>query len=199
MYVPSNTPKYVCQKCRIKIPIIDLEAIYAEQLKGFSLSEEELQEQIRANDSILTDRQKQLDLLKVEEVKLRREMDSVFRLYVERKITSDGFADRYGPMEQRARELADEIPRLEAEVDYRKISLMSADQIMAEARNLHALWPSLPFQEKRRLVENITEKITVGREEIAVDLFYFPSPEIMANRLQNPIVLSLQCRATSRA
>jgi len=44
MYVPSNTPKYVCQKCRNKIPAQDLEAVFYEELRGFFHSPEDISE-----------------------------------------------------------------------------------------------------------------------------------------------------------
>jgi hypothetical protein len=40
MYVPSRTPKYVCQKCLSKIPIPDLDSGFYEHLTQYFISAE---------------------------------------------------------------------------------------------------------------------------------------------------------------
>ena len=53
MYVLSNSPKYTCQKCRNKIPKDDLEAVFIEQIKHFSISPDEISAHLeRANITI---------------------------------------------------------------------------------------------------------------------------------------------------
>ena len=55
-----------------------------------------------------------------------------------------------------------------------KISQLSQETAIEEARDLYSRWPSLPFEEKRRIVEAIVEKITIGNGEIEINLFYTP-------------------------
>jgi site-specific DNA recombinase len=48
MYVWAESPKYVCPKCRNKIPIADLEAVYRDQLSQFLLSPDDIKRHIEA-------------------------------------------------------------------------------------------------------------------------------------------------------
>src|SRR3989344_3693482 len=43
MYVFSRSPKYICPKCRNKIPMEDIEAIFRDELQGFFVSKEKIQ------------------------------------------------------------------------------------------------------------------------------------------------------------
>jgi site-specific DNA recombinase len=46
MYVVSDSPKYVCQKCRTKITTDNLEAVFVERLQGLVFSPESAAEQL---------------------------------------------------------------------------------------------------------------------------------------------------------
>ena len=179
MYVRTNSPKYICQACRNKIPIMDLEAVYYEQLKGFFLSPTEVAEHVAKADKNVAAREELLHGLEVERDKVRQEVDRVYRLYVDSQLDGEGFSRFYKPLQERQVQLDDEIPRLQAEVDVLKINHLSSDRILAEAKDLYGRWPSLNREEKRRVVESITDKIVVGKDEISISLCYLPSSEEM--------------------
>jgi site-specific DNA recombinase len=176
MYVPSNTPKYVCNRCRNKIPIVDLDGIFHEQLKSFVFSPEEVARYLRQADGVIKEKENLLDTLAGEERAVRREMDKLYALYLADQITKEGFGARYHPLAERLKQLEEEQPKLQAEIDVMKISYLSSDQILSDARDLYTRWPSLPAGEKRHIVEAITERITVGKDEVEIHLSALGAP-----------------------
>ena len=59
--------------------------------------------------------------------------------------------------------------------------------VVTNARDLYSRWPTLEYQEKRKVTESLTERITIGHGEISIDLCYLPSspsPEMMAKGQQ---------------
>src|SRR5581483_10662060 len=51
MYVPSNSPKYVCFRCRNKIPAEDLEVVFHEQLNAFVFSPDQIADALMQSDT----------------------------------------------------------------------------------------------------------------------------------------------------
>jgi site-specific DNA recombinase len=143
MYVPSNTPKYVCYKCRNKIPVEDLERVFQEQLKDFFLSPVEMAGYLQQADETINAKEELLKTLEKEHQKLKSEMDKIMRLYLEDKISPDGFAAQNRPLEGRAKQLNDQLPQLQAELDFLKVNFISSDEVLAEARDLYSHWPAL--------------------------------------------------------
>jgi len=78
-----------------------------------------------------------------------------------------------GPAKQiRLNQVQDAVPRLQAEIDFRTIQLLSGDQILSEARDLYAHWPQLEQTEKRQIIERLAERITIDKDEVGIDLFF---------------------------
>ena len=175
MYVKSNTPKYVCRGCNNKIAAVDLEDIFVEQLKEYLLSPTEIARYLEQANQTIRDKTELLTVLKKEQASVQQEMDHIFKLYMERKITTDEFGERHGPCEQRKAQLKDEVPALEAEIDFLRVNLLSSDEILSQARDLYGRWSELTIEDKHRVVQSIVERITIGTDEIEIQLFYLPT------------------------
>jgi site-specific DNA recombinase len=183
MYVPSNTQKYICYTCRNKIPVVDLEGVFHEQLKSFFFSSADITAHLEQADQTIHEKQQVLESLDTEAQKAKREMDKLYNLYLADEISREGFGARYHPLEERMKQITDQMPRLQAEIDFLKVQYLSSDEILTEARDVYSRWPELEQVEKRRIIENILEKIVIGKEDVSMSLAYLPSSaEIMAER-----------------
>ena len=193
MYVPSNSPKYICRDCRNKIGTVDLEEVFHKQLKTFFFSSTEIKNYLNKSDKVIKEKEELLKSLEQEKNKIQQEMDKVYKLHIDDQITPEGFGRKYKPLEERLKQAEDQIPELQAEIDFFKIQYLSSDQILNEAKDLYTRWPSLEDEEKRKIVESITEKVVVGKEDIDISLCYIPSSsEIMAGEQRNFRVVCTQ-------
>lgn len=182
MRVPSNSPKYVCPKCHHKIPTADLEEIFHSQLKSFVFSTEDLLAYYKSADETIREKQRLLDSLRKEQVKIAAEMKKVYRLFIDDKLSTDGFGQTYKPLEERKAQIAIELPELQGEVDFLLIQNMSRDETISQFQSLYDRWNSLEKEEKRIIIEHSVERISIGAQEIRIELGYFPSSsEVMAS------------------
>jgi site-specific DNA recombinase len=176
MYRPSNMTKYYCRTCKTKIPERDLERVFVEQLRGFFLDPEEIAARLAENDRVIEERRALLRSLDEDAAAVAREMDQVYRLYIDGQITPEGFGARYRPLEERHAALSREIPRLQGEIDALAISHLSAAEVIADARTLYARWDNFTPDERRTIVETVVERITIGESSVDIDLAYVPAP-----------------------
>lgn len=170
MYVWANSPKYICAACRNKIPIPDLEAVYREQLSAFLLSSEEIDAHQAAAAEALREKERLIDSASGELKKLAAAEDQLFELYYAGSLSKDDFGRRHKPLSERRAQMEGELPRLEAERDVLRIGLASQEQSLEEARSLSARWGDLALEDKRQIVEAITDRIVVGKEDVEIIL-----------------------------
>lgn len=186
MYVLSATPKYFCEGCRTRIPIVDLEAIFLDQLKAFFANPERIAGHIRKANQAVSERQQLLETSKSEVAKVKEQMARTHQLYLDQAIDIAGFKELYAPQQERLRQLQDDAVRVQSDLDLCRVDSLSTETVVSEALDLQKRWPSLGTEEKRRVVESIVESIIVDKDaqEINITLSCIPTSEETANSQQ---------------
>ncbi len=176
MYVPSRTQKYSCTSCKkTHIDIADIEEIYYENLKSFLLTKNDLQTfQLRANEAIQS-KKEQLQSLTKEKDRLKGEMKNLLALHNNGQIPTDGFKDFYTPLDEQYKQIDATLIETQAQVDFLSIQQLNGDHILTNAENLYERWPALDLSVKRQVVEELTESITIGGEDITIKFGYTPT------------------------
>lgn len=175
MYVPATGSKYTCPKCRAKIGSDTLEEVFHSQLTRFVFSPDEIASHLESADEQVSEKVQLLATLEGERRRVSSEMDKLYRLYLADRISPEGFASRNTPLEERLKQLDDEIPDLRGEIDFLKLQLLSSEEIVSEAQDLYSRWQTLSFDDRRSIIETITERITLSKDEVAIELCYLPA------------------------
>jgi site-specific DNA recombinase len=176
MYVYTTEPVYKCKICKRKIDVQDIDEIYHEQLKTFLLTDTDAATMNSQTNLLIGEKEALLKTMLSDYDKLLKRTEQQTNLRMDGELSKEEFAKFYKPAEQQLRQLENQMPELEAEIDFLKIQYLSSDTIIQDAKDLYTNWPSTPFEEKRHIIESITEKVTIDTASINIRLSYLPTP-----------------------
>ncbi|MBL7738897.1 MAG: recombinase family protein [Chitinophagaceae bacterium] len=176
VYHKDKTPTYRCKECNTKVEVADIDEIYLEQLKSFLFTDSNISDYLKRSDIDVQEKQQLLDNSRSELAKLQVEAKALVGLRLTGELNKETLAPLIKPVEERIAQLENTLPELEAELDFLRIQYLSSETVLAGAKDLYNNWIKLPFEEKRSIVEMITNKITVGKSDIHIDLSYLPTP-----------------------
>ncbi|MEL6672594.1 MAG: recombinase family protein [Bacteroidota bacterium] len=184
MYVPGNSPKYICQKCRNKIGEEDMEKIFHEKLKDVLTDPQRIEEWIGKLNSVIQEKDTERLFTEKKAERLKTKMDNLMDLYHEGDLPKEDLKDRYVELHQQHEALSNTIDRLKAEVIALEQHQSSSDYAIQHATKLYTSWPNLSFDEKRRAVEILTTHITISTDntiEIGIKI-----PQAKINKSERP-------------
>jgi len=177
MYVFHRSMVYTCKGCGNRIAMDDIDEIYQAHLKDY-LANINASPYLEQSDRDLRENKKLLETTTIERNKLAKTMDTIIQLRVEGELTKERFKAQYDPLELRLSQLDAQLPELEAEIDARTIYLHSSETIVHEAWNLSEQWHHMAFEQKRGIVEIITNEIIIDKQDITIRLAYIPPPSL---------------------
>lgn len=176
MYVYTRWPVYKCQQCKRKIAASDLDEIYHDQLKSFLLTDTDIGALTTKSQTAIEEKESLLKSVSSEYSKLKKRLEDQMNLRLDGELSKEDFAAFYNPAQLQLRQIEAQLPELEAEIDFLKIQYLSSDTIISEAKDLYDRWPQLPFEEKRTIIETITQSIVIDTDTINIKLSYQPTP-----------------------
>lgn len=174
MYMRLKAPKYVCKKCKNKIEPDILEEVFHEQLKNFLFSDTEIQKKLDADKQAINDKQKLLTALKSDAQKLKEKIDKVMELYFDGKFAKEAFDSHHSPLYTQQQQKMTEIAEVQSSIDSLSVYSLSSDQVLHDAKNLYNHWHTFTKEDKKNIIETVVKNITIGTEDIEIELAYLP-------------------------
>jgi len=158
-------------QCGNRIHKDDLEEIFKSELYNYIVSEQSVEHYFGQLQSVIADKQKQLDVLEKEEKKLNTSIENILNLYNNGQIETDAFKTYHDKPYLRLQQIKEEVQEIQFEISNFSSQKNATQSVVNEAKNLYDKWDSFSLPEKRDIIEIITKDITVSDNEITINLY----------------------------
>lgn len=173
-YNGMKVPRYSCRGCKAKINEDILLEQFKEGLKCMVVSPEQLQGLQEADESVVQAKDNQLKALKSELKTIDKKIDNLLDLVNDGSLDRKTFSERIRGLQERKQQIETEIPRLEGEIDFIKTSELGKDYLLTKATTLYALWDTIDHDSHVKIARELTNGITVKKDELIFEYFYLP-------------------------
>ncbi len=177
MYLQSRMTKYSCKKCKVRIDKDDLEKVFQTRLKKFVFSEEEKNDYLSLANQEREAKKNELEITKKKLNDIELKMERLLDLHIKGEIPTKGFNKHYNPLFEQSEQLQVTIPLLEKE--YKDMSTVknSVDEIIESSKDLYSGWDRLSQEEKREVIEAITNAIVFDGQNLTFKLKHITPPQ----------------------
>jgi hypothetical protein len=170
IYAKAVTPTYRCYDCNTKIAAEDIDFIYHNQLQVFLHANMDIAEYKDKAVQLIEERETRLKALTELAAPIRKKMDNLVNLRLSGDMPEEDFPRYYHPLKEQLDQIEIHIPELEAEIAFLHNQSLSSESLLEDTQSLHRDWESFSFEEKRGIIESITEKVVVDGEDITISL-----------------------------
>ena len=165
----SKSDSYFCKKCRNRISMVDLDRAFQEQLRAVVFRKEKVARTPGPTDATIKAKKERLHTLSQEKARVSKELDRVYQAFSDNWISEPSFRCAYRPLNARLKRLEQEIADLFGELDRLGDQGLPRDEMLSEGRELYTDWQTIGQDEKRRSIQTLVKRITVGRDNVRID------------------------------
>lgn len=172
-YSGMKIPRYRCRSCWFKINEDVIEEHFMKALTTMTVSPDELKA-VSDYKAEREEKEERLSLLKREVKTVDSKIDTLLDLVGDQTIDRATFTERFLPLKEQKEQILSEIPRLQAEIDISKANDLAKSFLLDRATTFASMWPILTHHEKRKLVEDLVERIEIGDRTLHFVFSYTP-------------------------
>src|SRR5207302_486391 len=148
---------------------------FHEQLRDFFFSPEEITMHLEQADAVLREKANLFSVLEREQKKSVADIENLHDLYQAGQIDKYGFGRSITRGPNGSGSLMTRYPRCKRSSMSSRSPSSHRKRSSAKPVTLYTRWPTLPAEEKRQIVETITERIAIGDGDVEIHPYYAPA------------------------